>query len=189
MALCHFLDAAGDPGVVGLGETQSAHVIFDMGIEAGRDEQHLRPMRFQARQPHLFEGLAQRCAIGATRQRYVHHVRRMTVSTAVRIVGMTKAREHQHALIAGENFFCAIAVMDIEIDNRHPLQCVLRHGMTHRQRDVVEHAKAHGAVVFGMVSGRTHAAERRLGLPAQHQIGGHDGGPCGTQRGIPAIRT
>ena len=30
--------------------------------------------------------------------------------------------------------------------------------------------------------------ERRLGLPAHDQIGGHDGGASGTQRGIPAIR-
>src|SRR5207245_11298005 len=39
----NFLDALRDPGVVGFGEAQAGHVVLDVGIEARRDEDHVRP--------------------------------------------------------------------------------------------------------------------------------------------------
>ena len=41
-------DLLGDPGVVGLDQAELAELVLAMGVEAGRDEDHLRPERRRA---------------------------------------------------------------------------------------------------------------------------------------------
>ncbi len=64
----------------------------------------------------------------------------------------------------------AVAVVHVEIDDGDARQPVGVQRMRRRHGDVVEQAKPHRLVAFGMVTGRADRAEDRPGLAAHHQI-------------------
>ena len=51
--------------------------------------------------------------------------------------------DHQHPLVAGDDVLGAVAVVDVEVDDRHPLQAAHVERMPRRDGDVVEEAEAH----------------------------------------------
>ena len=91
------------------------------------------------------------------------------------------AGQEQHARFALEDGLGAVAVVDVEVGDRHPLQAVhgQRLGRAHGQ--VVEQAKPHRLIAGGMVARRTHCAERSLALPADHRIDRRRHGAGGAQ--------
>ncbi len=100
---------------------------------------------------------------------------------------MLEKTHHQDAVVAADDVFRAVAVVHVEIDNRHafeavPLQCVFG-----RHRNVVEIAEAHGLVAAGMVAGGTHRAEGVFDLARHHRIGGGQGGTGRTQGRCPGV--
>ena len=87
---------------------------------------------------------------------------------------MLERRDHQHSRVARKNLLGAVAVMNIEIDDRHALDPVHRHRACRTYGDVVEEAKAHRAVALGMVAGRADGAERGAAFPAHDEVGSED---------------
>lgn len=53
----------------------------------------------------------------------------------------------------------SIAVVNVEVHDGHPLPTMLQPRMKRADRNVVEHAKSHGTVPLGVVSGRADGAE------------------------------
>ena len=88
---------------------------------------------------------------------------------------------HQHALVTGDDVFGAVAVVDIEVDDRHPLQAMHAQRMARRDGHVVEEAEAHRRVAGGVVARRAHRAEGGLGAAGQHVVGGRHRGAGGAQ--------
>ena len=132
--------------------------------------------RSSAGQPVLAHGGAKLLAARARRKRDVDHVRGRIVEARIGIERMLERRHHQHPRIAREDVLGAVAVMDVEIDDRHALDPVDLERVRRAHRDVVEEAEAHRAVALRVVAGRADRAERRAAFAAHDEVGGeHDG--------------
>ncbi len=77
-------------------------------------------------------------------------------------------------LVVLEDVLGAVAVMHVEVDDRHALQAVRLNRVPCGDRDVVEDAKSHRPRAAGVMPGGAHAAERRRSFFLQNQIGGKD---------------
>jgi hypothetical protein len=78
---------------------------------------------------------------------------------------------HEHARVAGKNLFGAVAVMHVEIDDRHAFQAPGIEGMARRDGDIVEETETHRLRPLGVVSRRAHGAKCILHFAAHHQVG------------------
>ncbi len=95
---------------------------------------------------------------------------------------MLKGRTQHHARIVVKDVLGAVAVMHIEIRDRHPAQAMRCQRMRRSDGNVVEDTEAHRPRPFGMVTGRTDVAKGVLHLASHHQIHAHHCGSRGTQR-------
>ncbi len=162
------------------------HVLFGVAVEAGGDHHQLRAEPFQRRQPVLGDGCPEFGALGAGRQRGVDQVFGFGLVAGERVERMLERRAEQDARVVSEDLLGAVAVVDVEIDDRHALQAMLVQRVGRAYRNVVEDAKAHGARAFGVMARRAHAAERGVGAVVQHQVHAAHGcagrAPGGDQR-------
>ncbi len=71
-----------------------------------------------------------------------------------------------------ENVLGAVAVVDVGVNDAHPLDAVLHLQVAGGDGDIVEVAKPHGLVPLGMVAGRTDGAERVVQLTFHDPPGG-----------------
>ena len=101
---------------------------------------------------------------------------------------MLERGHHQYARVAGEYVFGAVAMVDIEIDDRHPLHPVHGYRMHRGNGDIVEYAKAHGPRTCRVVPGRAHAAESVFDFTPEHQVGRQHARSRGMQGGRQAVR-
>ena len=88
---------------------------------------------------------------------------------------MLEEADHEHAVVAGQDVFCAIAMVHVEIHHRHALEPSHIERMAGSHSHVVEEAKTHGLVVGGMVAGRANGAEGVVQLAIDHGIGRGNG--------------
>ena len=100
-------------------------------------------------------------------ERHVDHVRRGVVGAAVRVERVLERARHQHALVVGEDVLGAVAVVHVEVDDRHALEAVRSSACIAADGDVVEDAEAHRARARRVMARRAHAAEGALGLAAR----------------------
>ncbi len=70
----------------------------------------------------------------------------------------------EQGVVGLERRLRAVAVMDVEIDDRHAFETVHIAGPQGADRGVVEQAETHRPVGFGMMPGRAHRAECVVGL-------------------------
>ena len=119
------------------------------------------------------KSLAKRFAAVTRSQRHIDDV---VVFAALRPLARTWKERHlvsrtiHHRPIAPEDLLGAIAVMGIEIDNRHAFGAIASLRMTDRNGCIVEKAKAHALRWPGMMAWWTHDAERVSRLTLHNQI-------------------
>ena len=94
-------------------------------------------------------------------------------------------REVLHARLALEAVLGAVAVVHVEIEDRHALEAVHVQRLAGADRDAVEQAEAHGALGLGVMAGRAQRAERVVGLAADHGIDRGDRRAGGAQPASP----
>jgi hypothetical protein len=115
------------------------------------------------------KSLAKRFAAVARSQRHIDDV---VVFAALRPLASTWKERHlvsraiHHRPIAPEDLLRAIAVMGIEIDNRHAIGAIASLCMTDRNGCIVEKAKAHGSLRL-LRDGRPAGSRRTRFLPFQ----------------------
>jgi hypothetical protein len=174
------------PRVVGLDQAHAADVVLAVGVEAGRDKDHLRLERVQRRQPLLGDNLAHGVALGGQRHRHVDHVGGDRLRLAVRIERMLEEAHHQRARLVEEGFLGAVAVVDVEVDDGHPRQAARVERVLGRHGDIVEQTEAHRLDRPRVVAGRAHRAEGVVDLAVDDGVGRGHGGAGGALRGQPA---
>ena len=76
----------------------------------------------------------------------------------------------EQALVRFGDGLGAVAMMDIEIHDRHAVKLVHRLRMARGHRHGIEQAEAHGAAWLGVMTGRPHGAEGVAGLARRHRI-------------------
>ncbi|OQC04330.1 MAG: hypothetical protein BWX79_02517 [Alphaproteobacteria bacterium ADurb.Bin100] len=187
MAPGHVHDARRDPDKILLHQAHLAEVIAAVGVEAGTDEDHLRRMGLKPVNPHHLDDLAHIHAPGMGRDRHVHQIRSIRAGTPDRIEGMLVETGHQDALVPGDDVFGAVAVVDVEVDDGHPLQPMALQRVLGRNRHVVEKAEAHRLVTARMMARRSDGAEGVVQFPRHDRIGCCQRGAGGAQGGIPGM--
>ncbi len=182
----HFDQPFGDPAEILRLQLQAGERIGAVGVEPGRDQDELRREAIDRRQHDLLIRVAELVGARERRQRRVADV----ADTALR--ARTGAGIKRHLMGGGiedlrvvlEHVLRAVAVMHVEIHDRHALQPVRRAGMGCPDRDIVEQAKAHRHVALGMMSRRAHTAEGVGRAVLQHQVDGGDHRPRRAQGGF-----
>ena len=119
--------------------------------------------------------LADLGATGVGPHRQVDHVGALGHTAAAGIQRVLEEARHQDALVAGDDVFGAVAVVHVEVDDRHALQAQHVERMARGDRHVVVEAKAHHSVARRVVAGRSHRAEGGARLASHHRIGGRHG--------------
>ena len=91
-------------------------------------------------------------------------------------------RHVQDARIAVEDLLRPVAVVNVDVDDRNPLEPTREH-RGRRNRDIVEEAETHRTIGFSVMSRRTQ--ERECGLSfGDRVLGGLYGCSCGEQRDL-----
>ena len=67
-----------------------------------------------------------------------------------------------------ESVLSAVAMVDVEINDKHPFQPFFLQSEAGGHRHVVEEAEAHASCRQGMVTWRPHQGESIVHLPLQH---------------------
>lgn len=155
-----------------------------MCIEACGDEDHLRPELLQCRQPMGNHSLSELDAAAVSGQRHIDHTLTTAFDSAVGIKRVLERRHHEHTLVVAEDIFRPVAVMDIEIDDRHTLDGVFIERMRSGNRNIVEDAESHRSRPLGVMPGRTHAAESAPYAPGHDFIDSEHACPSRAQRSI-----
>ena len=101
---------------------------------------------------------------------------------------MLEDAHHQHPLVAGDDVFGAVAVVDVEVDDGDTLEAAHVERVTRGDGDVVEEAKAHRAVARRVMARRPDRAEGVGDSAVDDRIGGGDGGAGGADRRSPGAR-
>ena len=136
-------------------------------VEAGRDEDELRLEPLNGGLDYLRERLEVLLVPGAGPQRDVDRRLRLVVRTAAaRVERPLVERDEEDAVVVAEDRVGAVAVVDVEVDDRDPVETEALLSRARRHRDVVEDAEAHRAPREGVVARRADerepAAQRRL---------------------------
>src|ERR1051325_8449456 len=113
------LDEFSHPYIIIFNQSQLRQGVIDMCVESGRNKQHLGLELLQGGCEFLRYCLAKASAIGVSRQWHVNHALATAIGPDSRIEWMLKSRAQHYFWITLENIFCAVAVMHIEINNRH----------------------------------------------------------------------
>ena len=95
---------------------------------------------------------------------------------------MLESRAEHHSRIFVERVLGAVAVVDVEIEDRDALEAVRLDGVHGADRHVVEDAEAHGAIGRGVMPGRAHGAEGAAHFRRHHHVGRGDHGTRRVQR-------
>ena len=133
---------------------------------------------------------AEHRAVAARRQRRVEDIADpdLAFKAAVGVQRRLVRTEVEHARIIFEDRLGAVAVVHVEVDDRHPLHAVLGQRMGSRDGDAVEQAEAHGSRAGRMVARWAHRAECQPGPIGENRVNRGDACSAGPQRRLRGVR-
>ena len=172
--LRRFHQFACHPGEIVGRHAQRTERVALMGIEAGRDDDELRSECVERGQNPVLECLAQFHAAVACSERRIEDIAHPGLAdrAGAREQRHLMRRGIEHARIGVEDLLRAVAVVDVEIDDRDPLQPVVTLRVSRADADVVEQAEPHRPFGFGVVARRTARDEGVLHFPVEHLVDG-----------------
>ena len=143
--------------------------IAPVGVEAGRDQDQVRPERFQRRHQSAGEGRAPVFSRRMGNDRGVDDVadagfgRRARAGIERHLVDGGQ----EQAVVVFERRLGAVAVVNVEIHHRHPRH-PFRLSHARRDGDGGEQAEPHGPIRLGMVARRANGGEGAVHLAPRH---------------------
>ena len=170
------LDRRNERAVAVDAQPLAGDLLGEVRVEASRDEDQLRTVPPQCRHDDLLEGAPVRAVAGPMRHRNVDVVAaprptaRLGGGARARIERVLVRRDVEHAGFGVERVLCAVAVVHVEIDDRHPLDAVPLARVRGRHGDVVQQAEAHRIRRGRVMPRRPHQAERRPSRAGHHGI-------------------
>ncbi len=96
-------------------------------------------------------------------------------------------RGEQHAGVLVEDVLRAVAVVHVEVDDRHPVEPQRVQRVQRADGDVREQAEPHRPLALGMVAAGAHGAEGGADLARHHRLDGGDVGAGGMAGGGDAV--
>jgi len=167
------------PGEILLDKIETAERIETMRVETSRDDDQIRAKRVNPGQKPCFHRVPEHRAIVARRERRVDDI--VVLAAFVARAGARKQRHLmrrgiEYGAVGPENFLGSVAVMDIEIEDRHPFGAMRGLPVAYRDRRIVEEAKPHRRGGPGMMARRTQRDKGIFGAAAHDLIDGRRGG-------------
>jgi len=160
------------------------HRIAGGRVEAGADDDELRPVLLERRQDDPLERSAIQAVAAAGGERHVDGVSLAIALAALRgVAGPRIERElvgrHVEDVGVGvEHLLGAVAVMHVPVDDRDAVESA-RARVRRRDGRVVEEAEAHRLVRAGVVSRRSHESDAALHRPVEDGVRERDGSAGG----------
>ena len=154
-----------------------AERIGPVGVEAGRDQHQLRGVFEQYGDDDVLDQRHPHLLVGPGGDRRVDRVAEPVAGAGV--AESAGAREQaalvdageQHVSTPAEHVGGAVAVMDVPVDDHHPLAVELPDRQLGGDGDVVEQAEAHRPVGERMMARRAHGAEPPVVLAGEQRAG------------------
>ena len=187
-----------EPAEAGHGHALAAVRVVLVRVLAGRDDDEVGVERRHDRRHDLVERRQVGVVAAAQRQLHVDVVAGAGAAAGLgRRAGLRMARapaavrhvpgDREHVVALVEQRLRAVAVVDVPVQDRHPLLAAAARVLG-RQRGVVEEAVAVGRAARGVVAGWPHQRVRQRRVAVQHGVAGADGGARGRQQGGPGAR-
>ena len=161
-------ESSGEVGVVGRRQLDPRQGIVAVSIEAGGDDQPVGRERLDHRHDHLVERGPVHVASRAGRERQVQvgsgrlAPPGLGEPSGARVQRRLVGRHVQDARVVVEDVLGAVAVVDVPVDDRHPL--TVGGQLRGADRGVVEQAEPHRPVGEGVMPGRPGRRERDVAL-------------------------
>ena len=157
-----------------------------MGIEACRDQYEIGGEVIKRWQNNAAHGIAELLAAIACPKGCIEDIADTGLS------GSTRAGIQRHLMggaieqigVRPEYFLGAIAMMHIEINDRHAFRTIACAGIVGGNCHLIEQAETHGPPRFRMVAGRAERAEGVVGPACEDGIDSGGGRPHGAERGF-----
>ncbi len=153
-------------------QPEPAERIAPVGVETGRDDEKLGGEAPEGRLRETREvGLLGR----SRRKRQVQSrpqplaLAPFVLESASRIKRVLVERDEEHLRILPENVLGPVPVMNIPVQDGHPVQPMFFLNIAGENRGGGEEAKPHGTKRLGMLAGRAHRAKSR-GVKASHYL-------------------
>ena len=170
-------------------QVQTACFVLFMPVKTCRKQHQLGAEGRELGQPLFADGCAEDTAACTRFEGRMQHILIAGVLFRLREgedVGFKQVEKH-HTRIVLENLRRTVAEVDVEIDDGDALQAVLGNGVHHAGGNVVDQAKAAGAVAVGMVAWRADGAEGMPGLFVHDHIDCLDDGACRKTGGLEGV--
>src|SRR6516162_5576971 len=158
MAIGDLEQLLGYPDIVAFIEHQLSQWVSPMPVETGRNHHELRPEVVERRQdaPDYLSAKLRRP--GHRTERHVDDITDPGLArlACTRIERVLMRRGIEQPIVGLKSRLGAVAVVNIKIDDRDPVETVRLPRMQSADSDTVEQAEAHRPLRLGMMSGRTH---------------------------------
>ena len=167
------------PGKIRFDKIETAERIETMRVEAGRDDDQIRAKRVNPGKKPCFHRLPEHCAIVAGGERRIDDIVMLAAFVARAGAGKQRhlmRRGIEDGAVGPENFLGSVAVMHIEIEDRHPFGAMRGLRVACRDSRIVEEAKPHRRGDPSMMAGRTHRDKGIFGAAAHDFIDRRRGG-------------
>ena len=190
MFLRQFHQLSGCPVEIVGRQFQTGERIAIVGVKPGGNQDEVRTKLIDRGQYPFAHGLLERTAAIALSQWCVEDVADagFVQSPGSRIEWHLVGGGKQHGFIFVEDVLGTIAVMDIEIDNRHPFGAVFLLGVSRGNGNRVDKAEAHRRRFLGMMAGWAHGAEHIVGTSLEHIVDPRKSPADCPSYGFPAFR-
>ncbi len=179
-------------GETGLAHFHATEEIALPGVEAGGENQPFWSEAGEGRQNLLFEGGAVGVVVRAGGERHVHSGSQAWADSPLggrpraRVEGELVGADVEDVRRGLEQMLGAVAVVDVEVQDRHPPPAVTAAQVLGPHGDVAEEAEAHRQAPLGVVTGRAHRGEGEAIGTLLLPVGGGEGGVHRAPGGFPA---
>ena len=179
VSLGNFHEPLRRPGKIRFDKIETAKRIETMRVEAGRDDDQIRAKRVNLGKKSCFHRLPEHHAIVTRGERRIDDIVMLPA-----LVASTGAGEQRHLMRRGiadgavgpEYFLGSVAVMHVEIEDRHLFGAMRGLRVAGRDRRIVDEAKPHRRGGPGMMARRTHCDKGIFGAAAHDFIDCRRGG-------------
>ena len=165
------------PGEIFLHQIDGGKRIPLVAIETRGQEEKLGTKRVESGDHAVLDGRAEGIASGTRRKRGIDDIvpaARLAGRPGPRKVGILMGRCVEHPRAVPEHGLGAVAVMDVEIDDRNPFEAVGIAGVGSTHRDGIEEAEAHRTGFLGVVARWPDGAEGVAGAAVNDRVHGID---------------
>ena len=192
-----FANLLGHPGKGLGGKVDLCQGIFTVGVKTGGDQNKIRLefghcgqyLNIESLPVFIISGPRHHWDIQSGTGSLAGSVFPLKAGTGKQRVWMLVDTDKKSMRIGLELVLCAVAVVNVPVQDRDPLDLMVDVEVFRGDGDIIEEAETHGGSVFGVMAGGAYRAESDFDLTSKDPIHGCDasaGSQAGYLKAIPA---